>query len=508
MSAGLLVIGLDAAECTLIDRLVADGDLPNLARLSETAERYRLANQIDRLPGAIWPEISTGRSCGRDGRYAHMRQLRTGETRPRPIEEEEVDPRTFWTVAAEAGRRVAIADLPMSVRAPGLGLQLHEWGIHDRKWGPRSEPPELIEELRARHGDYAVWSCEEHGGTVAGYEQLRDALIKGAEQKTELLLDLLEREHWDLFACTFTEMHCVGHQFWRFVEPKSDFERDAPALADAVRSVYRAVDAALGTLIDAAGEGARVIVFASHGMGPYTGGPQLLPEVLIRLGFGSGGGAAAQVRSRLPRSVRAVLRKLTPAVARRRLQAAAGSLPVPLDSPLTRAVAVENNRCGAIRLNLRGREPFGSVDPADAGALLDELRREIVALRDPASGEPIVTEAVTPAEAFGADHNPDLPDLMVSFRQDLGVIDGCRSDRVGTVERPVSISHRTGDHTSESRLWLCVPDAAPGAELGSGNVLDLAPTVLELLDVPIPAWLDGRPLARASAERGNRAPVG
>jgi predicted AlkP superfamily phosphohydrolase/phosphomutase len=508
MSAGLLVIGLDAAECTLIDRLVAAGDLPVLARLSETADRYRLANAIDLLPGAIWPELSTGRSCGKEGRYAHLRQLHTGEAGPRPIEEGEVDPDAFWTVAAEAGRRVAVADVPMSVRAPGLnGLQLLEWGIHDRKWGPRSEPPELLDELRAVHGDYEVWSCETHGGTVAGYDELRDALLKGVAQKTELLLDLLERESWDLFACAFTEMHCVGHQFWRFLEPESAFEKDAPALADAIRSVYRAVDAAVGALIDAAGEDARVIVFASHGMGPYTGGPQLLPEVLIRLGFGSGGGTAAQVRSRLPRSVRKTLRMLTPAAARKRLQSAAGSLPVPLASPLTRAVALENNRCGAIRLNLRGREPFGSVDPADADALLDELRREIVALRDPASGEPIVTEAVTATEAFGPDHHPDVPDLMVSFRADIGVIDGCRSERVGTVERPVSITHRTGDHTSESRLWLRMPDATPAPEVGDGNVLDLAPTVLELLDVPLPAWLDGSPLGHAGAERGTRAPV-
>jgi predicted AlkP superfamily phosphohydrolase/phosphomutase len=343
MSAGLLVIGLDAAEGTLIDRLIADGDMPILGRLSETADRYRLANSVNRLPGAIWPELSSGRSCGREGRYAHLRQLHTGEARPRPIEEDEVDPRAYWTVAGEAGRRVAVADVPMSVRTPGLnGLQLLEWGIHDRKWGPRSEPPELIDDLRARHDDYPVWTCEMHGGTVAGYTQLRDALEKGAEQKTKLLLDLLEREPWDLFTCAFTETHCVGHQFWRFLSPESAFERDAPALADAVRSVYRAVDAALGSLIDAAGEDARVIVFASHGMGPYTGGPQLLPEVLIRLGFGSGGGTAAQVRSRLPRNVRATLRKLTPAMARRRLQAAAGSLPVPLESPLTRAVALDN----------------------------------------------------------------------------------------------------------------------------------------------------------------------
>jgi hypothetical protein len=68
------------------------------------------------------------------------------------------------------------------------------------------------------------------------------------------------------------------------------------------------------------------------------------------------------------------------------------------------------------------------------------------------------------------------------------------------VEVPLYKPHmpRVGDHTTESRLWtLGLP--APGAV--AGNVLDIAPTVLSLLDVARPEWLDGRPLATSAAAR-------
>ena len=87
-------------------------------------------------------------------------------------------------------------------------------------------------------------------------------------------------------------------------------------------------------------------------------------------------------------------------------------------------------------------------------------------------------------------------DLMVVFRTDLGPIEECWSKRVGHVR--VATYHpnipRSGDHTVESCLWLKGPGLPAGTQLPNGNVLDLAPTVLRLLDISLPGTLDGRPL--------------
>jgi predicted AlkP superfamily phosphohydrolase/phosphomutase len=185
------------------------------------------------------------------------------------------------------------------------------------------------------------------------------------------------------------------------------------------------------------------------------------------------------------------------------LQQAAGSLPKPLESPRTKAIAVPNNRCGAIRLNLQGREPFGSIEPGcEAAALLEELRRELLALEDPESGERIVKRVMTASEEFGPGHHPDLPDLMVVFRTDLGPLEECRSPRAGLVRAPIYRRNtpRTGDHTVESRLWALGPWIPGRTRLPTGSVLDLAPTVLRILDVELPGFFDGRPLLQGSAD--------
>jgi predicted AlkP superfamily phosphohydrolase/phosphomutase len=501
--ARVLVIGLDAAEATLVEQWAAEGAMPAFAGLMERSGPVRLGNPLETLPGAIWPEITTGISGGTLARFYHSQKLHTGEAGPRRIEASEVDPsQSYWAIASAGGRRIAAVDQVQSIVAPGLnGVQVMELGVHDRSFVTASDPPELLDEIRRRFGEYPIESCDSaHGNDEAGYLRFVDDLLRGVALKQDLCLDLLGRETWDLFTCTFAETHCAGHQLWHFLDPR-DRKHDPnanPRLKGAIREVYQRVDEAVGSLIEAAGPDAHVLVFTSHGMGLYLGGYQLLPEILIRLGYGSGGGSTARVRSRLPKGVRSFLRRVVPGTARRRLQQAAGTLPLPLSSPQTRAVTIINNRCGAIRLNIAGREPNGSVQPgAEAEAMLTDLRNELLALEDPKTGERIVKRVQTAEEAFGEDHSVDLPDLIVVFRTDLGPIEECRSERVGHIRIPLGGNPnlpRTGDHTVESRLWAVGPAFADVALPEDSNVLDIAPTILALLDVPVPDHIDGKAL--------------
>jgi predicted AlkP superfamily phosphohydrolase/phosphomutase len=500
VSAKVLVIGLDAAEATLLERWAASGEAPAFARLAEQGAVARLGNSLETLPGAIWPELTTGISGGRTAQYYHPRQLHTGETALRKLEAEEVASFPYyWTHASEAGRRVAVVDQPQTVIPKGLnGAMLTEWGLHDRNFAVASEPPELLEDVLARWGDHPVARCDSHGYTQEGFEELLEGLVVGAQRKAELLVDLLNRDEWDLFVCAFGETHCVGHQFWHFFDPdQPGYDPDAPQeLREAVKTVYLEVAKGISALLDAAGPDATVLVVASHGMGTAVGGYQLLPEFLVRTGFGSGSGTTAQVRSRTPTTVKGIVRALTPGPIRRRIQARAGSLPLPLESPDTKAIAIPNNRCGGIRFNLKGREPHGGVEPEEVDSLVEDLRRELHALVDPESGEPIVDRVVTADEAFGSDHHPDVPDVIVVFRTDLGQLNAAQSPSAGVLRlhQYGPDTPRSGDHTVESRLWAVGPGIAPGTRVEGGNVLDLAPTVLALLGVPEPDGLDGKPL--------------
>ncbi len=518
MTARLLFVGFDAAGAPLLERWAKAGDLPNLARLRREATSIALDSPMETLPGAIWSEIPQGRPCHVEGQFFHFGQAFPEEGKIRRLREDDIDPEHYlWADCSRAGLRCAVADLPFQAFVPDFnGVQIREWALHDLWLGPKSDPEPLFEELNARFGPIPMHEqrCDNlvHSN---GRAALLEALMARARCKTEMLVHLLEREDWDLFYCVYSESHCAGHQFWPAPQwnwhGRTGLERGAKDNWAALREVYRELDAGLGRLLDAAGPEAKVVVLASHGIGPYVGGPQLLPEFLIRLGLSAG--PDTPTRRSLRRAI-GILRQTPPGLKRLayRLRrwpglawldrqagtAGVGSDEKALGSPVCKALTVANNRCGAIRLNLQGRDRHGIVPPEEAGALMDFIERELLALTDPKSGRRLVLRVDRADDLFGSERSPMVPDLIVVFRSDLGNIEAFESPSIGRFRYRLhkSAYKRMGDHTPDSHAWIKAPGFPVGLEGARGNVLDLAPTILSLLDVPVPGDMTGTALDR------------
>ena len=119
LPAKVIVIGLDAAEATLIEKWAAIEELPAFARLTREGSVCRMVNSLETLPGAIWPEITSGRSCCKVPLYYHPQQLHTGEAKPRAVTHEDVDPEDYYgTIASRAGRQAVRGNVARQAGGP------------------------------------------------------------------------------------------------------------------------------------------------------------------------------------------------------------------------------------------------------------------------------------------------------------------------------------------------------------------------------------------------------
>jgi predicted AlkP superfamily phosphohydrolase/phosphomutase len=486
----LLVIGLDAVEAPLLREMIGQGELPNLAAIAERGVSTPIRTDcMDTLPGAIWQDILTGRSSGVHGDYYPVR-LHTGESEPREIDPTQHGETYLWDEAARRGLRSLVVDAPLTATYAGISdlvTMVCEWHVHDSNYGRSSHPPELIASLEATHGTRPTDRCDFLiDGTIAGYRDFIDHLETEASVKADMVIDLMAQRPWDLCVVGMSQGHCAGHQLWAFHDAARSGQ-DHRGLGDGVRRVYRALDDSMGRIIAAAGE-VDVVVFTSHGMDNYVGGPQLIPAVLRAMEFGDPRKVPTWLRPLVPS--RAIHRLFDRVPRMLRLTDLAGVFRPVVDDSVT-AIALNNNRCGAIRLNVIGREPKGAVEPSAVDAVADRIATELQALRHPVSGEPIVLACHRPLDAYGSDHHPDVPDLMVAFRQDLGLLDCAVSPTLGEIRVPVWTrqAHRTGDHTDHSHLWADVDSLEP-ERLHGLNSLDLADLILELAPIPIPVSVD------------------
>lgn len=461
-----------------------------LVALGEAGRQIHLESHVAWLPGSIWPEINTGVSVARSGLYYHPAQIRSGEADARAIEPSELRYESFWETAGTAGRRVAVIDPVQCVPVDGLnGLQIVEWGTHDRHFITESSPAALLPDLEQRHGAYPVDSCNRINQGGRGCDRLRELLIEGLARKVALSLDLLAREHWDLFCVTFSEAHCAGHHLWPLPGTDGSGARAAPDSAFAgLDAVVSRLDRAVGRLLEAA-EAEAALIVASHGMDTALRVEHLLPECLDRLGLGFARRGRVRAASLVPAFVRRIIRRVVGTSTIERWQLGVESR-VGHFTGSSAAVALHNGATGAIRLSIAGREPGGLLQPGpQVDDTIDLLRKELVALRDGRTGEPVVDDVCTTDSVLGTERHADLPDVLVRFRQASTSTESVVSPHGWTATQPRS-GGRTGEHVADSRVWLA---GEPLATRESANVLDVAPTILRLLGVESGARHEGSP---------------
>jgi predicted AlkP superfamily phosphohydrolase/phosphomutase len=161
-----------------------------------------------------------------------------------------------------------------------------------------------------------------------------------------------------------------------------------------------------------------------------------------------------------------------------------------IDWSRTRAYAQGN--FGQIFLNLKGRQPNGCVAPVDARSVLDELIAGIMAIPHPETGEPLIEHVYERDELYQGPHAAQAPDLTVVLKdwnyRTIGLHDFTTNKLFAPAFGP------TGDHRLDGILIASGPAIRPGAQLRQGRLLDVAPTVLHLLGIPVPDDMDGRVL--------------
>ncbi len=505
----VLLLGLDAAEPSCIEKWAAAGSMPNLARLMGSGAWTRLRSPAEEFPDEVWPSIYASQNSARFGKYYYI-QPRPGSESLELLDDTHHGEQ-FWTIASEAGRRCAVIDAPKTALLGKVnGIQVANWGAHATRCESSSHPPEVLGELERRYGDYPLHSCDNHGRSPAEYIRVRDRLIQGVRKRGELLRDVMAREDWDLFFAGFAESHCAGHQFWHLQDPNHPAydTADPHGLGSAMEDIYAAIDAEAGSLLEAAGGDRNVVVFSGHGMAAQYHGRDLLPTLLHIWGLDRPRNAppdpAAERRYHIERGLVQALKETVPiglqyavkSVMPKRLGDAIicrvmGSKKL---NPEARLNYVPNNDLNpAFRVNLRGRDPHGTVQPGEEyDQLLDFLSVRLQELVNTSTGRPAIRKVSRLHDSYEGPYLDTLPDLT-AFWSDEAFISEVQSPGYGTV----SGAHqdlRTGGHAAYGFLAASGPGLELDFESAEPTGKDIAPTVLRLLDVPVPESMEGRPL--------------
>ena len=501
-----ILIGMDASEIELIDRLVLAGRMPTVAAMRQRGRYGRLQTHPPTFLSMVWPTFYASQSLGHHGWYFN-KLWRAERQRMEYIGPEWLPNRIFWE-GLDDSYRVAVLDLPFATASPPRlnGVYLNGWQCHD-DFGKQEYPAGFRTEIEKRHGKPKLTPEVFGEQSAATLLAQRREVLETDEQFADICVDLLKRERWDLFLAAFGAGHRGTHYLWDLSQIDTDDLDDVTrtTLQGARDDCYQSWDAALGRILAAAADDARVLVFSLHGMGPNDGWFERLQTMVEHIHRG-GGSAAAPKRGLIYSVKRALPWRLVRQVTRRIPHAWNKAL-VPLwsrrmyDWSSTRYFAILTDHNGQIRLNVKGREAEGIVEPSEVDAVCAELRDGMLSFRDIDTGQPVVADVIRIDDALGADapRRNALPDLVVTWVGGLSaqLSSGVVSDTYGELRWPKGAkfhSGRSGNHTDRGWFIASGPGLEPGQSSRTYDTVSLLPTAFDWMGAPQPDFFHGKPI--------------
>jgi predicted AlkP superfamily phosphohydrolase/phosphomutase len=518
----ILILGLDGATWTILDRWIADGTLPNLGKLRERGAWGPLASTIPPLTPPAWASFLTGKSPGRHGVF-HFAEIdaRTSDIAagtPTIVDARSIDSPTLWDVFGHAGRRIVTMNVPMSYPPRPVNGVMVTCLLTPPDAPAFTWPVELTPFLR--DSGYRIdldrfigekpFARDEQGEktkrTVEPSVELVEEFASMEETRAQTALDMMRTEAWDVFTVVFTAPDRMGHYMWSHHLPEElDGSPEAAAIQQAIHAFYRRLDALIGELVEEAGPDATVIVLSDHGMGAMFRrhvhwNDWLHRRGMIAVATGSGQSPDAWLlRLRLPRDRVGRLLRRVPFLGRSRVvERARRAKTARIDLDRSRAYYVRIfDPVGGIRVNATG---------AEREQLIDRLLAELREAPDPATGRPIVTRAGRREEFFDGPNVVRLPDIILVMDESLG-----SSDRLSTYSSLVTDRPGVGDpgaHRIDGVFIAAGPEVARRAEpLPNATIVDVAPTALHLARVAVPDTMDGQVLSAMLTEEAQKRPV-
>jgi predicted AlkP superfamily phosphohydrolase/phosphomutase len=278
------------------------------------------------------------------------------------------------------------------------------------------------------------------------------------DEMAEICLYLLQEEKWDFFMSVFMGLDRIHHFFWKYIDPSHpQFEENV--FSRLVKDFYIKVDRIVSRFLKSVDENTVVMVLSDHGFCP------IYREVIINNYLEEQGFLVTNVGK--------------------------------VDLEKSKAVSYGY---GDIWLNVRGREPRGLLDlTKDYDSTRTEISGELKKIE--VDGEKPIKDVKKREELWWGAYLNEAPDLNIIFNVGYQAARRPEITEKNKLKRYVNDNPRwSGGHDGTHDpsdvpgvIGVLGPSIHGGKEV-QVHLWDVAPTILQLMKIPIPADMDGRPL--------------
>jgi len=495
----LVLIGLDGATFSILRPLVDAGVMPTLSRFLREGASGVLLSTHPPVTCPAWPTMFTGINPGKHSVYSFsFRDAKSG--RIRTAASGDVAARKLWNIISDAGKLVAILNVPITFPAESVnGVMLTGYPSPDESpyltW-PRS----LNRKLRDEFTDLSLnWNVLSDRPRKQGKrEQKAQQLSELMSLRSKQFEYLISKNEFDFCFLVYEYPDRVHHIFYHLLDPACEAHRvpENNMTLKFLHNGFRELDASLRHIVDHFGNDANYIVVSDHGFDAvnrwvYVNNLLAQHGLLVLKGFKTWVDVVTR-GLHIPRSVRW----------RMGLEEhKKWHFPDPFRIPIvnynrTKAFAGPQLE-HAVYVNLRGRCPEGIIEPGEEyEKVKDEIVEVLSTATDHRTGKRVFEGVWTREEIYNGPYLQNAPDVI--YELSPGYI-GANTILPNLLLREwflrrLGSGWETAGYHRPDGIFIALGPAFQRKEGLKASILDIAPTILYLMDLPIPTYMDGRVL--------------
>lgn len=497
----IIIIGLDGSTFDVLDPYIKQGMLPNIEHIIRNGVRGDMEAAIPPVTGPSWVSFMTGVGPGKHGIYDFVKP-KPNSVKRQAVTYDNIHSPTLWDYLNKAGKSCGVVNLPITYPPPKVNGFVIPGLLTPNVEGEFAYPDGLMKEIRSSVGEYVldVW-WQKYGEN--GIEKFLDELQYCTEQRIKTMFYLLEKKKWDLFMGVFIGTDRIQHYIWQYIHPEK-MEKCTPRelkIISRVADYYKQLDRFFGNLIERLNGDTDLFIVSDHGFGPLRG-KMFINRWLEENGFlkvNRTDAYMASLKGRVFQQLRSVVRTLDPYGLRKKIgievkkgeRLRAYDFLDCIDWDNSSAYSASNTEQG-IYINLKDREPNGSVNGIEEyNRVRDEIIARLKNLNDPYTGEKIVSRIYKKEDLYQGPLMQNAPDIVLFLKDGEYLVD---------VQLKETLFEKAGWHSGWGTHRLAGifmgygPNIRKGTEINGTRIVDIAPTILSMLGIPIPEEMDGRPL--------------
>ena len=501
----LLVVGLDGASPDPLFRLARKDVLPTLNGIMRGGAYGKLKSTIPPITCPAWVSSITGVNIGKHGIHdfflsvdINKKEIVFANSRKRKAE-------AVWNLLSSADKKVVVLNFPVSYPPEKVNGAMVSGVLTPSLRSDFAYPKNLKDELLEL--DYEIDVADTMLDEILTFKSDKIRMLSRIREivrkRVVAAKYLMEQFEWDLFVVVFVALDRIQHLYWRYIDPShiAYNAEDAKAIYPRILECYVEVDRAISSLLNLAGKNTDLIVYSDHGFRPLNR-TFFTNNFLLKKGFLK---LKRHKRVGILPSQESCVKKIS----KLHLEGVMGKLPSrmkrkigPLLSPSREFLdifEIEPNETKAFQFGYS----FIKIDKKNISSEkeYERIRRDIIGLFNEQLLNALSIRAYRKEDLYSGPELNDVPDIILMAEKDVTPRQLIRMNNSLIMDYNEAIDVPSlmwnGDHDLFGVILVRGSKTGKNCLVRGTNIMDVAPTILQFMNEPVPQYMDGRVIKEA-----------